>query len=99
MPTATHEHVREKDEIAGKIYEQPLPLRFHFFDGSSDNSLIDFYAGKVRQNGFERSDGLACQRKIQGASRAINGVAFGHLKRFPECPERRPLRTPRRYRR
>ena len=102
VPTSAHQHVREQNQIAGKINKQPLAAGFHFFDGSSDNAFVNIHARKMRQHGFEGSNVLSRQRQIQSTRRAKmvspSGISSGFLNvrgifvfdfRFALCGEQR----------
>ena len=83
VPTAAHQHVGEQDQVAGKMHEHPLAAGFDRVHGAAGERRVVVDAREFGEDGLEAGDGLAGERAVEGAGGAEDGVAFGHVRRFP----------------
>src|ERR1700742_1994546 len=78
VPTAVHQHVREQDEITGKIDEEPLSSRFNTIHCATCQRRIVMDADQWCVDRLKGDDFLSCQCAVQGACGAKDGIAFRH---------------------
>src|ERR1700740_2667923 len=78
VPAAVHQHVREQDEISGKIDEEPLSSRFNSIHYASCQRRIFVDGDPWGVRRLKGDDLLSCQCAVQGACGAKDGIAFRH---------------------
>ena len=79
VPAATHQHMREENESAGKVHQHPFAVRLDLFHVSPGDGRVFLYATKLGKRSFKARDDFSCECAVERARRTIDGIALGHL--------------------
>src|ERR1700733_2143437 len=78
VPAAVHQHVRQQNQVAGKINQQPFAASFDLLHHSARHSGVHFHALEFRQDALESCNSFASKCAIERARRAKNRISLRH---------------------